>query len=124
MIRVNGMGKPLRVVADQICTPTYTVDVAAATVALIATGRHGLYHCTNSASATWHDFAAAIFALSGVKANLTAITSAEFGAPARRPAYSVLANDALKSAGVTPPRPWGEALAVYLDERKRKSGGA
>jgi dTDP-4-dehydrorhamnose reductase len=124
MIRVNGMGKPLRVVADQVCTPSYTVDIATATVGLLATGRYGLYHCTNSESTTWHDFAAAIFALTGVKANLTAISSAEFGAPARRPAYSVLATEALRSAGVTPPRHWREALRVYLDERKRKSGGS
>jgi dTDP-4-dehydrorhamnose reductase len=124
MIRVNGMGKPLRVVADQVCTPTYTVDLADATIALLSTGRYGLYHCTNEGSTTWHDFAAAIFSLSGVKANLSAITSAEFGAPARRPAYSVLADEGLKLAGVTPPRPWRDALTVYLDERKRKSGGA
>jgi dTDP-4-dehydrorhamnose reductase len=123
MLKVNAMGKPLRVVADQVCTPSYTVDVAAATIALIATGRYGLYHCTNAESTTWHDFAAAIFELSGVKANLTPITSEEFGALARRPAYSVLATDALESVGVARPRRWREALAVYLDERKRKSGG-
>jgi dTDP-4-dehydrorhamnose reductase len=122
MLKVNATGKPLRVVADQVCTPSYTVDVATATAALMATGRYGLYHCTNAESTTWHDFAAAIFSLSGVNANLTPITSAEFGALARRPAYSVLATDALQSAGVAPPRPWRDALAVYLDERNRKSG--
>jgi dTDP-4-dehydrorhamnose reductase len=77
---------------------------------------------TSAESTTWHGFAAAIFEMAGVKANLAAISSAEFGAPARRPAYSVLSNEALKAGGVSPPRPWREALAVYLEERKRKSG--
>ncbi len=122
MLRVAGQGKPLRVVADQTCTPSYTVDVAAAVVALVATGRYGLYHVTSAGATTWHDFAAAIFELSGVKADLTPITSSEFGAPARRPAYSVLANDALREAGVTQPRPWREALAAYLRERTEKTG--
>jgi dTDP-4-dehydrorhamnose reductase len=123
MLRVAGSGKPLRVVADQFCTPSYTVDIAAATAALIETRRFGLYHVTNAEATTWHALAAAIFELAGVSADLTPISSAEFAAPARRPAYSVLANDALRAAGVTPPRRWREALAVYLDERKRKSGG-
>jgi dTDP-4-dehydrorhamnose reductase len=122
MLRVAAMGKPLRVVADQVCTPTYTADLAAATVQLLQTDRFGLYHITSADSTNWHGFAAAIFEMAKQKANLTAIGSAEFGAPARRPAYSVLANDALKEAGVTPMRPWREALAVYLDERQRKSG--
>ena len=49
MLRLAGQGQPLRVVNDQICTPSYTVDVAAAAVALMATGRYGLYHVTNAA---------------------------------------------------------------------------
>jgi dTDP-4-dehydrorhamnose reductase len=122
MLRVAGMGKPLRVVADQVCTPSFTVDVAAATIALVGTTQYGLYHVTNAASCTWHDFAAAIFAGAGVKADLTPITSAEFGAAARRPSFSVLSNDALRATGVAPPRPWREALQVYLEERKRKFG--
>jgi dTDP-4-dehydrorhamnose reductase len=122
MLRVAGMGKPLRVVADQVCAPSFTVDVASATIALLGTTRYGLYHVTNAESCSWHGFAAAIFEGAGVKADLSAITSAEFGAAARRPSFSVLANDALRAAGVAPPRPWREALQVYLEERKRKTG--
>lgn len=118
MLRVAGQGKPLRVVGDQVCTPSYTVDVAAATVALLARERSGLFHLTNSGSCTWHELAKTIFELSGVQANLTPITSQEFGAPARRPPYSVLANTAA-SETVPPLRPWREALAAYLDERRR-----
>ncbi|MGL6097675.1 MAG: sugar nucleotide-binding protein, partial [Fimbriiglobus sp.] len=70
---------------------------------------------------TWHDFAAEIFRQSGVAANLTPITSAEFGAPARRPPYSVLVSTRLAGFGVPAPRPWPEALVVYLRERAHKS---
>jgi dTDP-4-dehydrorhamnose reductase len=120
MLRVAGQGKPLRVVHDQRCTPSYTVDVAEATAALIRANAAGLFHVTNAGSTTWHDFAAEIFQLSGLKPSLTPITSAEFGAAARRPAYSVLSNAKLSSVGVSPPRPWQEALAAYLAERAKK----
>ena len=121
MLRFAAQGKPLRVVADQICTPTYTVDLAAATVLLTATGRYGLYHLTNSASCSWYEFAQAIFERSGVKPDLTTINSREFGAAARRPAYSVLSLSAYHALGLPPLRPWQEALTAYLDERGRKN---
>jgi dTDP-4-dehydrorhamnose reductase len=120
MLRLAGQGKALRVVADQLCTPSYTVDVASAAAALVGTQRYGLYHLTNGGATTWHDFAAAIFELAGVKADLAPTTSREYGAPARRPAYSVLARGAYEALGLAPPRPWREALAAYLEERKRK----
>jgi dTDP-4-dehydrorhamnose reductase len=120
MLRVAGQGKPLRVVADQTCTPSYTVDVAAAAAALVGTGRYGLYHLTNSSSCSWHEFARAIFDLAGVRADLAPITSREYGAAARRPAYSVLAAPAYESLGLPPLRPWQEALAAYLQERGRR----
>jgi dTDP-4-dehydrorhamnose reductase len=114
MLRLAGQGKPLRVVADQICTPSYTVDVATATAALLTTGRHGVCHITNSDSCSWHEFAAAIFELTGIKADLTPIASAEYQAAARRPSYSVLAS-------TEPLRPWRDALAAYLQERSRRT---
>lgn len=123
MLRVAGQGKPLRVVADQTCTPSYTVDVATATAALIATGRSGLFHVTNSGSCTWHEFAAAIFQQAGVSANLSPITSAEYGAAARRPGYSVLASEAYDRLGLPPLRSWQKALAAYFQEQHQKKRG-
>src|SRR5207249_881404 len=90
MLRMAGEGKPLPVVADQMCTPSYTVDVAAATVPLVQTGRYGMYHLTNTGSCSWHEFARTIFELASVRANLSTTTSREYGRPARRPGYSVL----------------------------------
>jgi dTDP-4-dehydrorhamnose reductase len=116
MLRLAAQGKPLRVVNDQRCTPSYTVDVAEAAVSLVQTGRHGLYHVTNAGSCTWYEFARAIFATAGVKVEAAPITSQEYGAAARRPGYSVLA------ANVPPLRPWREALAAYVEARKAKKG--
>jgi dTDP-4-dehydrorhamnose reductase len=118
MLRLAGQGKALRVVADQVCTPTYTRDVADATAALLATGRHGVYHLTNAGSCSWYTFAGAIFELAGIHADLAPITSQEYAAAARRPASSVLANAAAAQLGLPALRSWREALAAYLRERK------
>jgi dTDP-4-dehydrorhamnose reductase len=123
MLRLAGQGKPLRVVADQVCTPSSTADVAAATAALVGAGRPGLYHLTNAGSCSWHDFAAAIFELAGVKADLTPITSRDYGAAARRPGYSVMATAAYEALGLSPLRPWRAALAAYLEERRSRAVG-
>lgn len=113
MLRLAAAGQPLRVVTDQVCTPTATADLAAAVVALLKVGACGLYHLTNAGSCSWHAFAQTIFELAGVRADLTAIPSAAFAAKARRPAYSVLDNGAGRALGVAL-RPWQEALAAYL----------
>jgi dTDP-4-dehydrorhamnose reductase len=118
MLRLAGEGKPLRVVNDQRCTPSFTADVAAAAAELLRTGRYGLYHLTNAGDCSWFEFAREIVRNSGLSTPVIAITSAEFGRPARRPAYSVLANDKAVSMGVSPPRPWTEALCAYLQERR------
>jgi dTDP-4-dehydrorhamnose reductase len=120
MLRVAGQGKPLKVVADQRCTPTYTADLADAMATLIDRGATGLMHVTSDGETSWFEFASAIFRLAGVNADLSPTTSQEFGAPARRPAYSVLACDRLAGYGVRM-RPWHEALAAYLAERSEKA---
>jgi dTDP-4-dehydrorhamnose reductase len=119
MLRVAGQCKPLRVVNDQRCTPTYTADLAATTVKLIERDVTGLIHVTNSGAMTWYEFAAEIFRLAAVTANLTTTTTAEFGATAARPSYSVLSGALLTGLGLAM-RPWQEALAAYLTERGKK----
>jgi dTDP-4-dehydrorhamnose reductase len=119
MLRLAGQGKRLRVVVDQVCTPSYTVDVAAATVDLVHTTHYGLYHLTNAGSCSWHEFASAIFEQAGVQADLSPISSREYGAAARRPGYSVLAPAAYTAIGRPALRPWQEALACYLRERQQ-----
>lgn len=120
MLRLAAAGKPLRVVHDQRCTPSYAADVAAATADLIATGATGLVHLTNAGDCSWYVFAGEIFRQAGVSADLTPIRSSERQDPARRPSYSVLGCERLHSLGVSPPRPWEEALAAYLHERAQQ----
>jgi dTDP-4-dehydrorhamnose reductase len=115
MLDLAAQGRPLRVVADQFCTPSYTLDVALATVQLTQSQRPGLYHLTNGGACSWHEFAAAIFHEAGVKADLSAIPTAEYSTPARRPAFSVLAST------LAPLRHWRDALRAYLGERKAAS---
>jgi dTDP-4-dehydrorhamnose reductase len=123
MIRLAGQGRPLRVVADQTCTPSYTMDVADATAALLRSGRPGLYHVTNAGSCSWYEFARAIFEQEGLSVNLTPITSQEYGAAARRPTYSVLANTPGTACHLPPLRPWREALAAFLVQRQQRNNG-
>jgi dTDP-4-dehydrorhamnose reductase len=120
MLRLAHDQKAIKVVDDQICTPTFTQDLAAQLVALIETGAYGTYHITNDGATSWHGFAAEIFRLSAVQADLQPTTSAEFNAPARRPLYSVLENRSLKNLGIDRMRPWPEALADYI---RQKQGG-
>lgn len=120
MLRLAGQGKPVRVVADQICTPTYTHDLAEAVVHLIGSGAFGLYHVTNAGACTWYDLAAAVFDLSGLHVDVSPITTAEFGAVARRPQYSVLSTARYEMLGFPPLRPWRDALAAYLHERRSR----
>lgn len=120
MLRIAGQGKPLRVVDDQRCTPSYTADVAAAIIELVQKDATQIFHVTNSQSCTWYQLAAEIFKLANINADLTAITSEQFNAAAKRPAYSVLSCDRLVSIGVQRPRPWQDALKEYMTERSKK----
>jgi dTDP-4-dehydrorhamnose reductase len=120
MFRLADEGKPIRVVNDQHCTPSYTADVAATTVTLMHSGHRGTFHVTNAGATTWCELAKTAFELSGKKVEITPIPTSDYPTPARRPAYSVLALDELGRASVPAPRPWIEALAAYLEERKHK----
>jgi dTDP-4-dehydrorhamnose reductase len=117
MLRLAREGKALRVVDDQQCTPSYTVDVAATVVALIAKDARGLFHVTNSGSCTWYQLARHVFETEHLDVQLTPIPTSQYPTPARRPAYSVLALDALAQAGLVPPRPWQAAVEAYLKSR-------
>ncbi len=117
MLRLGGERDTLSVVNDQRCTPSWTGDVARAIVAILETREYGLYHATNSGSMTWFEFAAEIFRQSGTQVELRPITTAEFGAAAKRPAHSVLACRKLAEATGNELPPWQEALAKYLAGR-------
>ncbi len=115
MLRLAGTGKPIRVVNDQRNTPTSTADLAERTAELIRDGEVGLRHVTNSGDCTWYEFAREIFRVAGVRPELIPITTAEFGASARRPAYSAMASESGPML-----QPWKQALADYLERRKAR----
>lgn len=121
MLRLADQGEPIRVVTDEICTPTYCVDLAEAAAALIATQQYGLYHITNAGECNRYEFALEIMRQAGKSAAVVPITSREFGAAARRPAYAVLAMDKYDRLGLPRMRPWSEALAAYLRERNERA---
>ncbi len=104
----------LGVVNDQIGSPTYAVDLAGFITALVQTEKYGIYHCTNSGSCSWYEFAQAIFEESGIEVNLQPLSTEEFPRPAARPHYSVLDDFALRVNGFSSLRHWREALREYL----------
>ena len=113
-------GGPLRVVDDQVGSPTYARDLADAIAQLVSRGLTGIYHVTNAGSCSWYAFTRAIVEEAGLAhVAVTPMTTAELGRPAPRPALSVLANHAWVAAGMRPLRPWREALSAMLAEWKR-----
>ena len=121
MLRLAGEGKDIRVVDDQRLSPTYTHELAHGLVNLIEKAPYGLYHLTCSGACSWYEFAVKIFELANLQPNLQPTTSAAFKTAARRPTYSVLANQAIQEAGIPPLKAWQEALADYLAERQKIS---
>src|SRR5262245_5362377 len=118
MIRLGKAG-PVRVVDDQVMTPTATADLARAVAALlVADGDRrvapGVYHVTSAGQCSWYFFAKTIFELCGMNVDLSPITTAQSGSKARRPAFSVLAHRKWTQAGFQELRPWRAALADYL----------
>jgi dTDP-4-dehydrorhamnose reductase len=120
MLRLGSDRKQLRVVDDQRCTPTSTADLADALTKLVATDAFGLYHATNDGSMTWCELATVIFRLAKLDVEVTPMTSAEFGAKARRPAFSVLDCGKLVSTIGAPLPNWHDAVARYLVSRETK----
>lgn len=124
MFRLAAAGKTLRVVDDQVLTPTFAADLADKTVELVDRWRRerspdllGLHHVTNAGACSWFEFAAEIFRQSGLAVDLRPTSTAAYGARAKRPARSVLARDHLARLGMDDLRDWRAALAAYLAER-------
>lgn len=108
-------GKPLRVVADQVGSPTWTRDLAFAIRDLLATDMAGLFHVVNSGACSRYEFARAILQGGG---EVEAVKSSEMPRPAPRPANSSLRSTRWAEGGMRAMRPWQEALAEFLrDER-------
>jgi dTDP-4-dehydrorhamnose reductase len=119
MLRAAREGRPIRVVDDQITSPTYTLDLAETLLEVIARDTRGTLHITSAGQCSWYKFAGEVFALLGLRPDFAAITTAEANDTAKRPPYSVLDNARLKSLGLAQPRHWREALMDYLKLKGR-----
>jgi dTDP-4-dehydrorhamnose reductase len=108
-------GETLRVVADQVQSPTYAPDAAATILALLEAGVTGTVHVSNWGWCSWFEFTEAALERSGLRVPLEPIRLADLPPEPPRPRYSVLAHEALRAAGIRSPRPWQEGLAAYLD---------
>jgi dTDP-4-dehydrorhamnose reductase len=117
MLRLAREGRPLRVVSDQVLCPSYTLDLARKVWKVLPKVAHPIYHLTNAGQVSWYEFARRALELAGLTADLTPVTAAEYGARARRPAYSVLAHAHLAALGEDDLRPWDAALPAYVAER-------
>jgi dTDP-4-dehydrorhamnose reductase len=105
---------PLRVVADQRGTPTWTMDVCMQTLALIGTAHYGVFHSTSEGDCSWFDFASRIVTAAGLDVHVEPCTTDAYPRPARRPAYSVLENARLKSLGLSRMPPWDQSFDRFF----------
>jgi dTDP-4-dehydrorhamnose reductase len=104
----------LRVVNDQVFSPTYTPDLAGKIAQLITTEYYGIFHITNRGVCSWYELAVEALKLAGLKTPVTPITSAEYPQKARRPNNSALNNYQLRLLGIADMRSWQEALKDYI----------
>ncbi len=124
MLNAAKAGKALKVVSDQIGCPTWTGDLAAATLDLVGAGAGGVFHGVNGGQCSWYEFARAIFEVFGVSAEVSPQTSAEWtrikpGA-AVRPGYSVLDVSSTEAVIGRRMRSWREALRDHRDQRVQR----
>ena len=116
MLSVGQTHDTVRVVNDQIGTPTYTLDLARLLVDMIETEKYGYYHATNEGGyISWYDFCCEIYRQAGMKTKVVPVTTAEYGlSKAARPFNSRLDRRKLAEAGFQPLPEWKDALSRYL----------
>ncbi|MBP3478614.1 MAG: dTDP-4-dehydrorhamnose reductase [Oscillospiraceae bacterium] len=118
MLTVGKKYDTVRVVNDQIGTPTYTLDLSRLLVDMIETDKYGYYHATNEGGyISWYDFTCEIFRRAGYTTNVVPVTTEEYGlSKAARPFNSRLEKKKLVEAGFEPLPTWQDALSRYLKE--------
>ncbi|MHC4403808.1 MAG: dTDP-4-dehydrorhamnose reductase [Planctomycetota bacterium] len=120
MLELAGRQKRLRVVCDQRSTPTYVPHLARAVLFLLRAADYGTYHVVNSGETTWHGLATELFRQVGIDAEIEPVGTAEYGAAARRPKYSVLDTTKYHNLPGRPEMPhWTVALAEHVATRER-----
>lgn len=116
MLRLSETNELVKVVGDQFGTPTSAYELAKGIDSLLFTDNYGLFHATCEGSCNWAEFAAEIFRLAGKDTKVQAITTEEYGAPANRPAHSVLENYMFKMTNGYLFADWHDAIEKYIKE--------
>lgn len=116
MINLSNKNDTLKVVNDQVGSPTSTIELSKAVLSLITTEAYGVYHGTCEGSCSWFDFAEKIFQLSDIEINILPCSSDEYIRPAKRPNYSVLDNMMFRLNTAFSFRDWEECLVEYLEK--------
>lgn len=114
MLKLASEKPELRIVNDEVLTPTYTFHLAQQIRELVKHEAYGVYHVTNNGSCSWYEFACEIFKLTNTNIPVTPISAKEFAAPLKRPTYSVLENAMLQSLGIDAMPHWKESLSHYF----------
>lgn len=123
MLSVGKSHDSVRVVNDQVGTPTYTLDLARLLIDMAESEKYGYYHATNEGGfISWYDFTREIYRQAGLKTAVIPVTTAEYGlSKAARPFNSRLDKSKLVQNGFTPLPPWKDALSRYLKELQTQS---
>ena len=124
MLQVGKTHDTVRVVNDQIGTPTYTYDLARLLADMVESDKYGCYHATNEGGyISWYDFTKEIYRQAGMTTTVLPVTTAEYGlSKAARPFNSRLDKSKLVEAGFQPLPDWRDALGRYLEELSRGEG--
>lgn len=118
MLSLAEQNKPLKVVADQIGSPTYTYDLAKLLLQLVNTEHYGIYHASNAGTCSWFEFAQAIFKVAQLDVDVMPCTTDEFPRPAPRPTYSVMAHTMLERNHFQPMPHWRDSLLHFIAHKK------
>lgn len=121
MLKLAGERDEIKVVDDEVVSPTYTAELAKQVVELSRTDHYGLYHATAEGSCSWYEFARTIFEITNTEVNLKIAGPNEFPAKVPRPKYSVLENEGLKKLGLNSFAQWREGLQAYLSTNAQHS---
>ena len=117
MLRLGRENGAVKVVDDQIGSPTYTYDLARLLVDMIESDRYGAYHATNEGICSWYEFAKEIFRAAGMNdVSVTPVKSGEFPVKAKRPKNSRMSKEKLVANGFSLLPAWQDAVARYIKE--------
>jgi dTDP-4-dehydrorhamnose reductase len=115
MLKAAAERPVVRVVKDEILTPTSTEDIARNTVALIRTHSYGLYHMSCEGECSWYEFARVIFETLNLKTPLEPCSTKDFPSSVKRPYYSVMENRNLTRIDLNQMKHWKDSLKQFLN---------